>query len=166
VGIEMNGSRRSTGRRTANRSLGAHVDSMAQGVAQLVIDPVVESLDLNALIARVDVNQVVDRVDINAVLDRVDMNSVLDHLDMNKLLANVDINELLGRIDIETLVKDTDIGELLASSSRTVASEAVDLGRSHAVSMDDTLARWVSRLRRRRTAPAVPTGSPTAQEKP
>jgi hypothetical protein len=86
---------------------------------------------------------------------------------MNKLMARVDINEIIDRIDIEALVKDTDLGALLASSSSTIATEAVDLGRSHAVSMDDTLARWASRLRRNHTGPAGPPKPPlSAQEGP
>ena len=65
-------------------------------------------------------------------------------MDLNQLIDRIDINEIAGRIDIEALVKNTDLGALLASSSSTLATEAVDLGRSHAVSMDDTLARWAS----------------------
>ena len=65
-------------------------------------------------------------------------------------------HEIAGRIDIEALVKNTDLGALLANSSSTLVTEAVDLGRSHAVSMDDTLARWVSRLRRNHAGRAGP----------
>ena len=85
---------------------------------------------------------------------------------MDKLVARVDINEVAGRIDIEALVKNTDLGALLANSSSTLATEAVDLGRSHAVSMDDTLARWVSRLRRNHTGRAGPPELLNAQEEP
>jgi hypothetical protein len=130
---------------------------MAQGVAQRVIELVVELLDVNALIAGID---------LNAVLARVDLNQVLDRVDMDKLMAKVDINEIAGRIDIEALVKNTDLGALMASSSSTIVTEAVDLGRSHAVSMDDTLARWVSRLRRNHTGRAGPPELLNAQEEP
>jgi hypothetical protein len=151
------------------------VESMAQGVAQRVIDLVVDSVDVNALIARidlnavlarVDLNEVLDEIDLNEALDRVDLNEALDRVDMNKLMARVDINEIVGRIDIEALVNNTDLGALLASSSSTIATEAVDLGRSHAVSMDDTLARWVSRLRRNHTGPAGPPEPLSAPEGP
>jgi len=162
-------------RRSASRRFAEQLESMAQGVAQRVIDLVVEALDVNVLIARidlnvvlarVDLNQVLDRVDLNQVLDRVDLNEVLDRVDMDKLMARVDINEIAGRIDIEALVKNTDLGALLASSSSTIATETVDLGRSHAVSMDDTLARWVSRLRRNHTGRAGPPELLNAQEEP
>jgi hypothetical protein len=151
------------------------MESIAQGVAQRVIDLVVDSVDLNALIARIDLNAVLARVnlnvvlarvDLNEVLDEIDLNEALDRVDMNKLMARVDINEIAGRIDIEALVNNTDLGALLASSSSTIATEAVDMGRSHAVSMDDTLARWVSRLRRNRTGPAGPPEPLSAPEGP
>jgi hypothetical protein len=140
------------------------MESIAQGVAQRVIDLVVEALDVNALITRIDLNVVLARVDLNQVIDRVDLNQVIDRVDMDKLVARVDINEVAGRIDIEALVKNTDLGALLANSSSTLATEAVDLGRSHAVSMDDTLARWVSRLRRNHTGRAGPPELLNAQE--
>ncbi len=81
-------------------------------------------------------------------------------------MARVDINQIVSQIDIETLVKNTDLGALMVSSSSTLATEAVDLGRSHAVSMDDTLARWVSKIRRNHTEPAEPPELPNAPEEP
>ena len=162
-------------RRSASRRFAEQIESMAQGVAQRVIELVVDALDVNALIVRVDLNAVLarvelngllDRVDLNQVLDRVDLNQVIDRVDVNRLMARVDINELAGRVDIEALVKNTDLGALLAGSSGTLATEAVDLGRSHAVSMDDTLARWVSRIRRNHTGRAGPPELLNAQEEP
>ena len=128
---------------------------MAQGVAQRVIELVVELLDVNALI---------DRIDLNAVLARVDLNQVLDRVDMDQLMAKVDINEIAGRIDIEALVKNTDLGAVMVSSSTSLLTEAVDLGRSHAVSIDDTLARWVSRLWRNHTTRPGPPELVNPQE--
>jgi UDP-N-acetylglucosamine 2-epimerase len=142
------------------------MESIAQGVAQRVIDLVVESLDMNALIAQIDLNAVLARVDLNEVVDRIDLNEVVDRVDMNKLLARVDINQLVSRIDVEALVKNTDLGAIMVSSSSTLATEAVDLGRGHAVSMDDTLARWVSRIRRNHTGRAEPPELPNTPEKP
>jgi len=76
----------------------------------------------------------------------------------------VDINEIAGRIDIEALVKNTDLGAVMMSSSTNLATEAVDLGRSHTVTMDDTLARWASRLRRNQVGRAGPPELLKAQE--
>ena len=162
-------------RRSAPRRLAEQVESIAQGVAQRVIDLVVEALDMNALIARidlnvvlarVDLNEVVDRIDLNEVLDRVDLNQIVDQLDVNRLMARVDINQIVSQIDVEALVKNTDLGAIMVSSSSSLATEAVDQGRSHAVSMDDTLARWVSRIRRNHTGRAEPPELPNTPEEP
>jgi hypothetical protein len=71
-----------------------------------------------------------------------------------------------SRIDIEALVKNTDLGALMVNSSTSLVTEAIDLGRSHAVSMDDTLARWFGRLRRDHTGRAGPPGLVNGQEGP
>ena len=151
------------------------MESIAQGVAQRVIDLVVEALDMNALIARidlnvvlarVDLNEVVDQIDLNEVLNRVDLNQIVDRLDVNRLMARVDINQIVSQIDIEELVKNTDLGAIMVSSSSTLATEAIDQGRGHAVSMDDTLARWVSKIRRNHTGRAEPPELPNTPEEP
>jgi hypothetical protein len=171
-------------RRSAGRRFTEQIESIAQAVAERVIDLVVEALDMDALIARidlnvvlarvdlnevvdrVDLNEVVDQIDLNEVLSRVDLNQIVDRLDVNKLMARVDINQLVSRIDVESLVKNTDLGAIMVSSSSTLATEAVDLGRSHAVSMDDTLARWVSRIRHNHTGRAEPPELPNTPEEP
>jgi hypothetical protein len=153
-------------RRSAARRVTEQVESIAQGVAQRVIDLVVEALDMNALIARIDLNVVLARVDLNEVVDQIDLNQIVDRIDMNKLLAQVDINQLVSRIDVEALVKNTDLGALMVSSSSSLATEAVDQGRSHAVSMDDTLARWASRIRRNHKGRAEPPELPNTPEEP
>ena len=149
-----------------SRRFAGQIESIAQGVAQRVIDLVVESLNVNALLDRIDLNALLARVDLNEELSRVDLNQVLDRVDLNELMARVDINEIVDRIDIEALVKNTDLGALLASSSSTIVTEAVDLGRSHAVSMDDTIARWVSRLRRNHTSRAGPPDAGLLEPEP
>jgi hypothetical protein len=141
-------------RRSATKRVADQIESIAQGVAQRVIDLVVEALDMNALIARIDLNVVLARVDLNEVVDRIDLNQILDQVDVNKLMARVDINQIVSRIDVEALVKNTDLGAVLIGSSSSLATEAVDTGRSHAVSMDDTIARWVGRIRRNHTGRA------------
>jgi hypothetical protein len=173
------GFRRSTVRRLADQ-----MESIAQAVAQRVIDLVVEALDMNALIARIDLNivlarvnlnEVVDLIDLNVVVDRIDLTVVVDRidliqlfdlLDMNSLMARVDINQIVSQVDIEALVKDTDLGAIMVSSSGTLATEAVDLGRSHAVSMDDTLARWASKIRRNHKGRVEPPELPDTPEEP
>ena len=116
------------------------------------------------MLDQVDLNQVIDRVDVNQVLDRVDVDRLVARLDMNALIERVDVNEIVGRIDIEALVKNTDLGAVMVSSSTSLLTEAIDLGRSHAVSLDDTLARWVSRLWRNHTERPGPPALVNPQE--
>jgi hypothetical protein len=85
---------------------------------------------------------------------------------MDTLMARVDINEIAGRIDIEALVANTDLGALMASSSSTIATEAVDPGTKPRGQHDDTIARWVSRLRRNHAGRADPPELPNSQEEP
>ena len=103
----------------------------AQIVAEHVIDLVVHSLDMNYLVRQVDLNAVIAQVD------------------LNELLAQVDINAIVRRVDIDALVEQTDIGAVIARSSGGVAGDALDVLRSQAVGLDEFIARWVARLRRR-----------------
>ena len=140
------------------RRLAEPVESMAQSVARRVIELVVEALDLNELIDQIDLNRVLDQVDVNRLLDKVDVNKLLDQVDVDRLVARVDVqelmkqvdvNELANQVDINALVERAGIEEIVARSSSSIASESVNLVRSQAVGLDDFIARWVNRLRRR-----------------
>jgi hypothetical protein len=61
----------------------------------------------------------------------------------------VDENELTNQVDINARVERAGIEEIVARSSSSIASESVNLVRSQAVGLDDFIARWVDRLRRR-----------------
>ncbi len=106
-------------------------DILARAVAERAIDLVTSALDVNAL------------------LDEVDLNAVLDRIDLNRLLERVDLNELLQHVDVEALVEQTDLGAIIASSTSGVASEVLDVVRSQTVRLDEFIARWIGRLRRR-----------------
>ena len=115
-------------------------EAWAQAVAERAVELVVSALDMNKLL---------DQVDLNAVLDQVNINQVLDRIDLNQLVGEMDLNSLVGRIDIDALVEQTDIGAIIASSTSGVAGDVLDVVRSQAVGLDEFLARWVGRLRRR-----------------
>ena len=118
-------------------------DILAQAVADRVIDLVVSALDVNAL------------------LDEVDLNAVLERIDLNRLLERVDLNDLLQHVDVEALVEHTDLGAIIASSTSGVASDVLDVVRSQAVGLDEFIARWIGRLRRRPyPGPPGPPGPP------
>ena len=89
----------------------------------------------------------------------VDVERVLDRIDLNHLLERVDINAVVDRIDVDALVKQTDLGAIIARSSGGVASDALDAVRSRTVELDEFIARWIGRLRRRPyTGPPGPPG--------
>jgi len=153
--------------RTASRRLAEPVESLAQNIARRVIELVVEALDLNALLDQIDLNRALDQVNVNRLLDKVDVNKLLDQVDVNRLLDQVDVDKLVARVDVQAVMKQVDVNELasqvdinalveragleeiVARSSSSIASESVNLVRSQAVGLDDFIARWVNRLRRR-----------------
>jgi hypothetical protein len=95
------------------------------------------------------VELVVSALDVNAVLDQVDLNAVLDRIDLDRLLERMDLNDIVKRIDVEALVKQTDLGAVIAASSSGVVGDVVDVVRSQTVGLDEFIARWIGRLRRR-----------------
>ena len=130
-------------------------EAVAQAVTERAVELVVSALDVNALL---------DEVDLNAVLDQVDIERVLDRIDLDRLLARVDLNDIVKRIDIDALVEQTDLGSVIAASSSGVASEALDVVRSQTVGLDEFIARWIGRLRRRPyTGPPGPPGRAAGQ---
>ena len=101
---------------------GLSVEALAQAVAERAVELVVSALDVNALL---------DEVDLNAVLDRIDLNGIVE------------------RIDVDALVEQTDLGAIIARSSSGLASDALDVVRRQVVGLDEFIARWIGRLRRR-----------------
>jgi hypothetical protein len=127
-------------------------EAWAQTAAERAIELVVSALDVNELL---------DLVDLNAVLDQVDIDRVLDRIDLDRLLARIDLNDIVKRIDVEALVGQTDLGAVIARSSSGVASDVLDVVRSQTVGLDEFIARWIGRLRRRPyTGPPGPPGQP------
>jgi CBS-domain-containing membrane protein len=100
----------------------------------------------------------------DALIARVDLNEVINQVDLNQVLERVDLNQIVSRVDIEALVRNTDLGAIMVSSSSNLATEVIDMGRGHAVSMDDTLARWASKLRRNHTRRSGAPELPNAEE--
>jgi uncharacterized RDD family membrane protein YckC len=126
------------------RIVGDRLAPPAEALAQLVAERVVE-----LVLAALDVNALLDRVDVNALLDRTDVNRLLDRVDADRLMAGVDLNRILAGIEMDDLLAQTDLGAVIAQSSGGVASNALDVVRSQAVGLDEFIARWAGRLRRR-----------------
>jgi hypothetical protein len=74
---------------------------------------------------------------------------VLDQVDIDRLLERIDLNDIVKRIDVEALVEQTDLGAVIAASSSGVAGDVLDVVRSQTVGLDEFIARWIGRLRRR-----------------
>jgi hypothetical protein len=143
--VDSSGRRRWAEARPVPRS-----EAWAQAAAERAAELVVSALDVNALL---------DLVDLNAVLDQVDIDRVLDRIDLDRLLERIDLNDIVKRIDVEALVKQTDLGAVIAASSSGIAGEVVDGVRSQTVGLDEFIARWIGRLRRRPyTGPPGPPG--------
>ena len=136
------------GLRRAGRRVTDPLESLAQSVAQHVVDLVVHAVDVNALL---------QQVDLDALLARVDVNEVLRRVDVDALVGRVDVNAVAGRIDMDALVSQTDLGAVIAQSSGGMAAEALDAARSSAVGLDGFVDRWVGRVvRRRHPRPVAP----------
>jgi len=106
-------------------------EAWAQAAVERAIELVVSALDVNELLDQVDLNEVLDRIDLNAVLDRIDLNDVVK------------------RIDIDALVEQTDLGAAIARGASGAAADVLDVVRSQTVGLDEFIARWIGRLRRR-----------------
>lgn len=144
--------------RSVGDRLAPPAEALAQLVAARVVELVVAALDVNALLDRVDVDALLDRADVNRLLDRTDVNRLLDRVDADRLMAGVDLNPILAGIDMDELLAQTDLGAVIAQSSGGVASNALDVVRSQTVGLDEFIARWIGRLRRR--PQASPPGRP------
>ena len=131
------------------------VEALPQAVAERAVELAVSAPDLNALL---------DRVDLNALLDRIDLNRVLARADVEAVVDRVDVNAVIERIDIDELVEQTDLAAVIAASSSGVASDVLDVVRSQTFELDEFIARWIGRLRRRPyTGPPGPAGGMPAK---
>jgi hypothetical protein len=133
---------------------------LAQAIAERAVGLVVSALDVNALLDRVDLDAVLNRVDLDAVLDQVDIERVLDRVDVDRLLGRIDLNGLVERMDVDALVERTDLGAVIARMPVGAAGPALDMVRSQTVGLDEFIARWIERLRRRPYTgpPGLPDG--------
>jgi len=161
------------------------METLAQVVAERVVEIVVQALDMNEIIRRIDLTAAIDQIDVNRLLDRVDVTEILDRVDVDRLLDQVDVdgliervdvdaivqrvdvdglldrvdvNDLVNRIDVDTLVGQTDLGSIIAKSTGGFASEALDALRAQTVMIDQFADRLVWRMERRKGArPQTPS---------
>jgi hypothetical protein len=128
-------------------------------LAKVDIDAIVSKVDVDGLIDRVDVEKIIDRVDVDKIVSRVDVDQIVERVDVEKIIERVDVQAIIERVDIDSLVEKTELGTIIAHSTSGVASEALDVVRAQAVGLDDFVARWVNRVLRKKTAD-WPVGPP------
>jgi hypothetical protein len=161
----------------APNPISERIESMAQAIAERVVNLVMDAIDIDALldgidvdriISRVDVDKIIDRVDVEKIIERVDVERIIDRVDVEKIIERVDVNAVVekvdvGRIvdqlDIDALVEQTELGSIIAKSTTGVASEVLDVIRAQGVGLDDFFARLTNRLLRRNMAD-LPLGPP------
>jgi len=125
-----------------------------------MVESILESAGgLVQTVANEVVPPVVDAVDLDDVLDRIDIQAILERVDLNTLLEKVDLDVLLERVDIDALLARTELGTVMARSGGAVASRTLDVVRSQGVGLDAFVERLTNRLLRRRD-PHAATGPP------
>jgi hypothetical protein len=98
------------------------------------------------------------------MLDQVGIDGLLDRIDLDRLLGRMDLNDIVKHVDFDAVVEQTDIGAVIAASSSGAAADVLDVVRSQTVGLDEFIARWIGRLRRRPyTGPPGPPDRPRAR---
>ncbi|MBO0729874.1 MAG: RDD family protein [Acidimicrobiaceae bacterium] len=153
-----------------NRLVGTFVNPV---VNSLDVDAIVQNVDVDELLERVDVQRIVDRVDVDAVVDRVDINRLLGRLDIDGLMRRIDVDALAQRIDVDKLLDDVDVARLVerarvadvvSGSAGAMALSALNLARQQLVTIDTLICyaavRGVRRLRVPEPDNGLLTGKP------
>jgi hypothetical protein len=140
-------------------SLVESAGGLVQTVANEVVPPVLDAVDIDEVVQRIDLQAVVERLDLNVLLENVDLNALLEHVDLEVLLTRVDMNALLERVDVDAILARTELGAVMARSSGAIASRTLDVVRSQGVGLDAFVERWINRMLRRHD-PHAATGPP------
>ena len=113
--------------RSARRHVTDPVESLAQAIAERVVDVVVQALDMNEIISRIDLTAALDQVDVNHVLDRVDVDRLLGQTNVDGLIGRVDVDGLIGRVDVDRLIGRVDVDGLIERVDVDRLIERVDV---------------------------------------
>jgi hypothetical protein len=97
---------------------------------------------------------VVELLPIDAILNRVDIDALIRRVDVDALIRRVDVDDIVRRVDIPRIVTDAlegiELGDLIADSTTSIATDARDGVRVEAIRADSGLASVVDRILRRR----------------
>lgn len=136
-----------------------------EALERVDIDELLRRVDVNEVVQRIDVNELLQRVDVNALLGRVDMDALLQRVDVNALAQRVDINAVAERVNIDDLVKQVKLGSVVTQGTKGALGSLLDLVRRQIVGIDVVIFEVIARTRGRTgpvlTGPArlVGTGS-------
>ncbi len=101
------------------------------------------------MLDRVDPNALLDRVDPDALMERVDVDRLVSRVDVDALMERVDVDALMRRVDVEAIVQRSGIPDIVADSTKSMFSSALDLARRQVVGLDALIDRAVDRVLRR-----------------
>ena len=136
-------------------------------VSRVDIASIVDRVDVDAIAAKLDMEAVLDRVDVDAIAAKLDMEAVIDRVDVDAIAAKLDLDAVVGRLDLvalaEVVAEGIDLPGIIASSSGTMASEAMREVRWQGIGADERVAAMVDRMLRR---PPREPGSPTPEPPP
>ena len=123
----------------------------------VVLDAVLDEIDLTELVHdRVDINALVTGVDIDAIASTIDVEAIVNRVDLDAIAARIDVDAVIDRVDLLGLaryvVNGIDLPEIIRDSTGSMASDAVRGVRMQSMQADETVARLVDRLLRRRHA--------------
>ena len=136
-------------------------------VARVDIASILDRVDVDAIAAKLDLEAVLDRVDVDAIAAKLDLEAVVDRVDVDAVAAKLDLDAVVGRLDLialaEAVAEGIDLPGIIASSSGSMASEAMREVRWQGIGADERVAAVVDRMLRR---PQREPGTPRPQAGP
>jgi hypothetical protein len=98
----------------------------------------------------------VRQVDIDAIAKRIDVDAIVERIDVDAIVSRVDVDAIVRRLDLvalaEEVVNGIDLPEIIRESTGSMASDVVRDARMQSIEADETIARIVDRIIRRRRA--------------
>jgi hypothetical protein len=147
-------------------AVSAGAGDLVRSVAEEVVPPVVDALDVDALARRIDVDALLARIDLDALVERIDVTRLVERLDVDAILETVDLDAVLARVDVDALLARTELGAVASRSASAVAVRMLVVVRSQGVGLDGFIERWTDRLLRRKQPPAHATRAPNLPAAP
>jgi len=125
-------------------------------VRQVDVDGMLRQVDIDAIVSKVDIDAIVRQVDIDAIAKRIDVDAIVERINVDAIVSRVDVDAIVRRLDLvalaEEVVNGIDLPEIIRESTGSMASDVVRDARMQSIEADETIARIVDRIIRRRRA--------------